>query len=540
MDKIFYNGIIRTMDKAIPMAEAVAIKNRIILRVGKNEDILKLKNENTMVIDLKGRLMVPGFNDSHMHLLGCGLTFDYVSLGKSTSIDDLIKIGQDALKDREYKCGDWVVGRGWNNDYWNKETFPTKYDLDKVSTELPVVFTRACGHVTVVNSKALEFMNVDKTTPQVEGGVFDKDESGEPLGIFRELALNLVYDRIPNPSVEDLKKMIVNAANRALEQGITSVQSDDFESAPGKDFQKVLRAYEELVEENALPVRVNEQCLLFTKERLEEFFSLGYKTNKGNDFFKIGPLKLLGDGSLGARTAYLSKPYADDPSTCGIPCYTQEELDELIITAHNNHMPCAVHCIGDGIMSMVLNSIEKAQMLNPKKDMRHGIVHCQITDKEILERYRDLNVIAHIQPIFLHYDSHIVDKRVGKELAKTSYNWKSMTDMGIHVACGSDAPVEPFDVLPNIYCAVTRKDLKGYPEEGWYPEQCMSVEEAVYGFTMGSAYASYDENIKGSITVGKYADMVVLEENIFEIDPMRIKDVKVDMTIVNGDIKFSR
>lgn len=540
MELIIFNGNIVTMDKENPKAQAVAVKSGKIVRVGKDNEVLSLKTDQTKVIDLKGKLLLPGFNDSHMHLLGYGTSLVKANLIGTTSVEDLIEKMKAFLKDSNVQIGQWVEGRGWNHDFFNVKRFPTRYDLDKISTEHPLIATRACGHVAVVNSKALELAEVTRDTPQVEGGHFDLDENGEPLGILREKAINLVLCCVPQPSVEDIKSILIMAAKNASEAGLTSVQTDDFEALSGTDFTTIIKAYQELTEKGDFPLRVYEQCLLPTTDKLKRFFSLGYNTGIGDEFFKIGPLKLLADGSLGARTAYMCEPYADDPTTQGIAVYNQEQLDELIFMAHNAGMQIAVHCIGDKIMYMTFESYEKALKEKPKKDHRHSIIHCQITDNTLLDKYRDNNVIAHIQPIFIDYDLHIVESRVGKEKASTSYNWKSMLNRGVHVACGSDSPVEPFNVLRGIYCAVTRKDLKGYPEKGWLPDQKLTVYEAVHGYTLGAAFASFEEDIKGSITPGKLADFVVLSDDIFEIAPENIKDVEVLTTIVDGKIVFEK
>ncbi len=538
MDKILINGIIETMDNKYSKVQAIAIKNGKIEAVGDNEEILKLKDRDAEIIDLKGRMVLPGFNDSHMHLLNYGITLMKADLVGSKSIDEIIERVKSFAERKTLKSGDWILGRGWNHDYFDKKRFPTRYDLDRISTTYPICITRACGHVSIVNSKALEIAGITKDTPLVEGGHFDRDEYGEPLGIFRENALSLIYDILPKPDINQLKSMILEASKRALSEGITSIQTDDLEAITDYDFENVIKAYRELESEGKLLVRINQQCLLPSIKKLNRFLNIGYRTGQGSDLFKIGPLKLLVDGSLGARTALMCNPYADDPSTSGIKVYTQEELDNLVITAHNAGMQVAIHCIGDKAMYMAFESFEKAQKQNPRDDARHSIVHCQITDETLLDKFKELKVIAHIQPIFLDYDLHIVEDRIGKERAKTTYSWKSMLDKGVHIACGSDCPVEYFRVLNGIYCAVTRKDLKGYPETGWLKEQRLTVHEAIQGFTLGGAYTSFEENIKGSITPGKLADLVILSDNIYEISNDKIKDVKVEMTFLGGEVVY--
>ena len=542
MDKIILNGKIATMvSKYISWAEAIAIKDKKIAKVGTNEEVLDLKSDNTEIIDLKGKTVLPGFNDSHMHLLSYGYSCRAVNLNGTESIDGIVERIKDFIEDKNIKKGKWIVGRGWNDDYFKDgKTFPTRYDLDRVSTEHPIAIIRACGHIQIANSKALELAGITKDTPQIEGGKFDLDENREPTGIFREKAIELLTSQIPEPTVEDIKEMLLEGIEDANSCGITSIQTDDFEAIPGNNFHNILKAYRELEEEGKLSLRIYEQCLLPSMDRINSFLNSGYRTGWGNEYFRIGPLKLLGDGSLGARTAALTQPYADCPDTRGIPVFTQEEIDELVEVAHNNDMQVAVHCIGDKAMYMTFEAIEKALNKSPREDHRHGIVHCQITDEYLLNKFKELNAVAYIQPIFLDYDWKIVKDRVGEKLEKTSYNWKTLLDSGVHIACGSDAPVESFNVLNGIYEAVTRKDLKGNPEGGWMPEQKLTVEEAVYGFTKAGAYTSFEEDIKGSIEEGKLADIVVLSKNIFEIPEDEIKNIEVEMTIFDGEIVYEK
>lgn len=537
MDLLLVNGKIITVDNKNPIAEAVAIRDNRIERVGTTEDILALKTDTTKVVDLGGKTVVPGFNDSHMHLLNYGYALMQADLNFVESIDEINNRVSAYITKNQIEKGKWVRGRGWNHDYFaGEKRFPTRYDLDKISSEYPIVVTRTCGHAVTVNSKALEVLNINSTTPQVDGGHFDLDENGEPLGIFRENAVGLVYDAIPTPSLEEIKKMIINAIKDLNKYGITSVQTDDFQALPGNDYEVIIKAYLELKEEGNLNVRVYEQCLLPEIDNLKSFYAKGYKTGWGDDHFKIGPLKLLIDGSLGARTAALNEPYNDDPSTSGIITATQDELNELVSYAHNKDNQIAIHGIGDRGMYMSFEAIEKALVEKPRKDHRHGIVHAQITDEYLLNKFEELEAVAYIQPFFLDYDWKIVRDRVGELREKTSYNWKTMLDKGIHAACGSDAPVDFFNVLNGIYEAVTRKDTHGKPEGGWLIDQALTVDQALYGYTLEGAYTSFEEDTKGSIEAGKLADLIVLSQDIFSIPSDEIKDVVVEMTIFDGKI----
>lgn len=305
MDIMLVNGKVHTMDTSNKVTEAVAIKDGKVFKVGTSEELLSFKTANTKTIDLKGKVLLPGFNDSHMHLLNFANSLSMVDLNNCSSIEELIEKLKAFIKEKNFAKDKWIRGKGWNQDYFKTEKrFPNKYDLDKVSTEYPIVITRACIHICVVNSKALEILGITKETPQVEGGQFDVDENGEPIGIFREKALSLVYDKIPSPTSEELKNMIKEATSYANSKGLTSIQSDDFTSIPGIDYIKVIKAYTELKKADNLTVRVNEQCLLPAKDKLKEFLKEGFGTRRGDEFFKIGPLKLLVDGSLGAMKPY--------------------------------------------------------------------------------------------------------------------------------------------------------------------------------------------------------------------------------------------
>lgn len=539
MDIILYNGNFFTADKKKEKVEAVAIKDGKIAATGTNQEVLGYKNSSTKLINLEGKTAVPGFNDSHMHLLSYAVSLEKADLNGAKSIDEIKKRVRDFIERNNIPEGRWVLGRGWNHSFFAEKRLPSRHDLDEISQNHPIALTRTCGHLCAVNTRALKEAGIFDSPPRVEGGDIDLDDNGLPTGILKENAQNLIYKIIPPLSKGQIKELIIKAAENCIREGITSVQTDDFEAVKS-DFKDVLDAYFELDSEKRLKLRVNEQCLLPEIEKLKAFIGMGYKTGYGSEFFKIGPLKLLSDGSLGGRTAALRMPYADDETTAGILIYSEEELDRLVEMGHLSGLQVAVHAIGDRAMDMALESFEKALSKYPKEDPRFRIIHAQITTRDIIEKFKKLNVIADIQPIFVSTDLAVVEERIGKERAKWTYNWKTFIDYGVHVAGGSDCPVEPFNPLYGIYAAVTRKNLDGYPENGWLPEQKLSVEEAFYIFTMGSAYASFEENIKGSITPGKLADIAVLSDNIFEIEPDGIKDVNVEKTIVDGEIVYEK
>lgn len=529
MRTIFINATIDTISQG--MAEAMVVEEKNILYVGSTQEALSYQDENTQVVDLHGNFVTAGFNDSHMHLLGYGSTLYQLQLAEHTSsIEEVIRAAKAYLKEHPLKSGEWLRGRGWNHDYFTDEQrFLNRYDLDQITTEFPVCLIRACGHVCVVNSKALSMLGIGAFPKQVEGGQIDLDSHGEPLGIFRENALSLVYNQIPQPSLNQLKEMIEAACRSLNAFGVTSSQTDDFETFD-VGYEQIIQAYQELEQEGRLTVKVNEQAQLPTLEKLKQFIQAGYTSNVGSEYFKIGPLKLLGDGSLGARTASLTYPYADMPEAQGILCFDQETLDALVTYAHTHGMYIAVHCIGDAIMKMVMESYRKVLSTYPREDHRHGIVHCQITDEQLLKDFENMHILAYIQPIFLDYDIHIVESRVGKDKAAKTYQFKRLYQQ--HASSGSDAPVELPDVLAGMQCAITRCTLK---QEGpFILQQALSVTEALRSYTIEGAYASFEEKIKGSLEAGKRADFVILKQDPHQTDPFHIKDIPVMETYVDG------
>ncbi len=535
---IFINGNIRTMKTLVDTVEAMKIKDGKFISVGPNDLVLNKAESGEEIIDLKGKTVIPGINESHVHLLNFGYSFFKVNLEGLKSKKEIIEKTKSYIESNGIKEGEWVLGRGWNENNFNLVEELTRKDLDQISTKHPISFTRIDEHSTVANSYAIQMAKEIGTLNQLDGGTFDIDDVGEPIGIFRENARYIIYDMIPNHSVEDVKRMILRASEEAVKNGVTSVQSDDFEALADKSYDKVLQAYKELVKENRLPIRVYEQCLLPSSDRLKGFIEKGNRTGNGDAFFKIGPLKLLTDGTLGSRTAFLKQPYADDAGNTGMPIFTPNELNELIDIAHKSGMQILTHAIGDGAMEMCLSSFEQALTNSPKVDPRFGVVHLQLTDEGLIERFKNLNVVAYAEPIALNSDLHIIESRIGINRAKHTYNYRTLLDKGVKMAISSDCPVDSINPMKNFHCAVTRTDYTGYPKGGWLPEQKIEVAEAVYAFTMGSAYCSYEETVKGSIEVGKYADFIMLSDDIFSIPVENIIKTTIESTFVDGICRY--
>jgi len=536
MKTIYYNGQVYT--GTLPLAEAFAVEDGRFVFAGSNEEAKALAADGGSLKDLEGHFVCCSFNDSHMHLLNYGSTLGTAQLAAHTSsLEEMLRYLKEFKETHPQTGGAWLKGRGWNQDYFTDvHRMPGRWDLDQVSTQLPICVTRCCGHSLAVNSRALELLGVTADTPQPEGGQIGM-ENGEPDGRFFDNAMQMVYDAMPVPDKEDLKQMIRTACKALNAYGVTSSQTDDYCVYRQLPWQTVNEAYKELEASGELTVRVYEQCNFTNLPDLQAFVEAGNVTGAGTDLFKIGPLKMLGDGSLGSRTAFMSRPYADDPSTCGLPVFTQEVMDEMVSYANAHNMQVAIHAIGDGCLDRVLHACEKALSEHPRKDHRHGVVHCQISRPDQLQKIMDLQMHVYAQSIFLDYDNHIVEDRVGKELASTSYNWKTLMKGGVSVSNGTDCPVELPDALAGMQCAVTRTTL--HDQVGPYlPDQAFTVQEALDSYTVRGAEASFEEQVKGQIAPGMLADFVVLGENPFAVSPHTIKDIPVLETYLGGKKVF--
>lgn len=533
MKSVYYNGKVITLEG--DDCSAFAVEDGKFAKVGSDEELLG-ERDISETVNLAGKTVLPAFFETHMHILSLGMLLKDINHNDCDSIENLIEISRDYIEKNNIPAGKWVRGRGWNHDKFKDESrFITRYDLDKISTEHPMCFVRTCGHVIVTNSKGLEMIGMSESAPEIEGGQIDLDENGRPLGIFRERARACILDAIPEKETEEIKELILLAQEEALANGIVEIHSDDFKDVP-TNYLKVIQAYRELIDEGKLKIRVYEQCNLPSVEKIQDFLDNGYHTgwNLGDGLFTLGPLKLLSDGALGARTAYLNEPYSDEPSQRGMLLFETEDLKAMVKKCHEAGMQIAIHAIGDGAVDEVMDAIEEAKQNYHRLNERHGIIHCQVTTPAQLERMKRLDLIAYIQPIFLNYDLKILDSRLGEKRAATAYDWKSFFDKELHPTGSSDCPVESLNIMENIYAAMTRKDLNGNPQGGWKPEQNLSLEQCLRLFTINSAYACFAEEKKGSIRKGKSADFVVIDRDIAKTAPDDIKDIKIERTYLAG------
>ncbi len=484
------------------------------------------------VVNLDGKFVCPGFIDTHLHLVGYGRALCCCDLNEHTgSLKEMIEYMRDYLRKTPLQEGQWLFARGWNDDNFTDVHRPVnRHDLDKISRDVPIYAGRTCGHCVCVNTKALEVMGVTPGTTSPEGGKIGV-ENGELTGMFFDNAINIIRNGMPNPDVEEIKAYILVACKKLNSFGVTSCMTDDFTAL--YRWPKVVRAYKELDEDGILPVRIYQQSYFDTPEKLEEFNVAGYTTGVGTDMYRIGPLKMICDGAVGAHTAFLSQPYNDMPETCGTAIYSQEVLDQMIGLANRKDMQVAIHAIGDGCIDMVLNAYEKAFAEHPREDHRDTLIHCLVTRPDQLPRVKKLGLRVHFQSAFLDYHCRIAELRLGKERAMNAYAWKSMKDMGIGVSNSSDAPVEVPSPLRGIQLAVTRKSIDGSTEP-LNPKESFSIEEAIAGYTTDAVFGSFDEKKKGQIAPGFLADFVVLDTNPLECPPDKIVSIRVLETWMNG------
>lgn len=417
------------------------------------------------------------FYDSHLHLLGLGYNESLIDLNSFESIESLLSIKSSK---------ELILGRGWHQNNFKEKRYPTKEDLNKISVTKPVIFIRVCGHVLVCNDMAMKLAKINKSSHQIDGGSFDFN-----TGIFTEDALSIIYSLVPVPTKEDIKDMFIKGNNILLKNNITHCASDDF-STVQVPYELIIECLEELYNEGLMQVTLYEQVNLPSKELLLDYIEKGYHKKKYNGF-RFGPLKLLADGSLGGRTAYLNEPYEDDKSTRGIKVFKDSELEELIYIADSNGMDVAIHAIGDGMIDIVLNSIEKSLNKTKRKDHRHSIIHAQLANRRQIKKMKELGVSVIVQPVFLNSDIPIIEKRIGKKRASESYLFKTMYKEGIRVGFSTDSPVEDVNPLDNIKIAMTRKSIK-FPELGEFlPDEKFTYEESIECYTTNNFWLSYDK-----------------------------------------------
>jgi len=435
------------------------------------------------------------------------------------------------------RCVNGLRGDGWNQDFFPSKTLPDRHVLDRISTDIPIVLSRVCGHLASVNTKALEMAGITAATPQPAGGQFGIGEDGYPDGRFYE-NFSLLAGVIPEPTEAEVEENILRAMEYAVAHGITSVQSND-SRGDAESIKKCNKLFKRLYDDGKFLLRYRHQTTVKTPKDFRQLVAEGeFDTDRaGGGLLKQGPLKMFKDGGLGGRTCYMWEDFLDDPGNRGISTMTPETMDEFCKLADESGVQAIVHVIGDRAADETLDAFEKV-LRNGKNPLRHGLVHLQISNTPILERIARYGVTVMYQPVFLQYELHIVELRVGKELASTSYAFGQARRLGIHHGYSSDAPVEDCDPFQSVYCAVNRQDFRGDPPGGFAPHQKVDLPDAIDSFTIGSAYIEFEDERKGRIRPGWLADIAVLDRDIFSLSPQTLLDTKVALTIVDGKIVY--
>jgi predicted amidohydrolase YtcJ len=533
-DIVFNNGNVYTANDKAPQAQAIAVKGDRILFVGTNEAAQKYVGPNTRVIDLHGNTVLPGFTDSHQHLSGVGQREMTLNLEGTTSLEDLL--AKVKARVDQAKPGEWVTGRGWIETHWTPPVFPTRWDLDKVSPANPVILGRADGHGAVANSAALKLAGVDKNTPNPFGGEISKDkQSGEPNGMLLDAAQGLVRRKVPPTTVADAERAVELGVKRDISLGWTQIQDAGGSYDDVNIFKKLyaagtikLRIYKAVYGPGSNATRL-----------LNEGPTIGAFENR----FTLRTIKVVSDGALGSRGAALLGPYSDAPDTSGFLTVKAEELRPMLIDALRKGIQVETHAIGDRANRFILDEYERALNAVPRgerkvADPRWRVEHAQIVNPADIPRFAKLGIVPSMQPSHAIGDLFFAPSRLGLERLAGAYAWESFIKSGVVVPGGSDAPVERGEPMIEFYAAVARKDPKGFSSEGWHPEEAVTREQALKMFTLWPAYAAFEEKLRGSIEVGKLADLTILSADIMKIPELDILKTRCVMTVINGEVVY--
>jgi predicted amidohydrolase YtcJ len=527
-DIIIINADVRTVSKSMPRATALAISGNKIVSVGDREKVERRSGPKTRVIDAHGKLVVPGFNDSHVHFLDGGFSLSNIDLRDATSPQEFTRrIAEFAKK---LPAGKWITGGDWDHEKWPGTPLPTKEMIDAVTPNNPVFINRTDGHMALANSLTLKMAGITKDSTNVHGGFIVHDAKGEPTGVLKDAAMDAVWTVMPKPDFADKIAAAKAATEHAAKLGVTSVQ----DMSAGED----AALYQALADRGELKTRIYGMTSIV---RWESLAKKGVRANFGTPMVRIGGLKGFADGSLGSSTAYMFEPFSDDAKNTGLlgeQMFPEGIMLQRALGADQAGLQILIHAIGDKANWEILEIYKQLDIKNGARDRRSRIEHAQHLRASDIKRFGEQHVIASMQPYHAIDDGRWCDSRIGPERSKGTYAFRTLLDTGAVLALGTDWTVAPLDPMLTIYAAVTRRTLDGKHPNGWVPEQKITVEEAVRAYTLGSAFAEYQDTVKGTISAGKYADIVMLDKNIFEINPTEIPTAKVAMTIVDGKIVY--
>jgi len=527
-DLIIRDAKIWTVDKAMPTAQAVAVLRDRIVAVGSDADVDAWRGPKTQVIDAGGKLLLPGFDDAHVHFVSGGAQLDSVQLTNATSAEEFARrIGERTKITAKHE---WILGGDWDETKWNPPQLPTKELIDKVAPDVPVFLMRYDGHMGVANSLALKLAGITASTPELPGGTIVRDGQGNPTGALKDAAMDYMNKVIPPMSHEQRTRAVKRALLHAAAVGVTSVQNMNPDYAS-------IAVYSELLDRGELTARIYVAPLI--TEGADDQAKIGIRRAFGGPWLRIGAVKGFADGSLGSRTAYFFDDYTDQPGYRGLLADEMHPISlmrERMMTADKAGLQVCTHAIGDQAISIVLDLYSEIVQADGPRDRRFRIEHAQHMAAKDFDRFAQLHVIASVQPYHAIDDGRWAEPRIGHDRASRTYAFRTFLNHGVRLAFGTDWDVAPLNPMMGIYAAVTRATLDGKNPNGWFPEQKLTVAEAVEAYTMGSAYAEFQETEKGSITPGKLADMVVLSDDIFSIDPVKIRDVKVLKTFAGGKL----
>ena len=528
-DLIIQHARIWTVDPSLPNAESVAILGDRIVAVGSTTDVQAWRGPRTRVFDAQGKRLLPGFNDAHVHFVDGGTQLDNVELNDATSQQEFARrISERAAK---LSNGEWLLGGDWDETKWTPAVLPTKELIDSITSQTPVAVDRYDGHMVLANSLALKLAGITAATPDPAGGLIVRDAQGNPTGALKDAAMDLLFKFVPPLTHDQRRHAVERALAHAASLGVTSVQHMNPDYAD-------IAIYSELLDEGKLTTRIYAAPLI---PQVDDQVKLGIRRAFGGPYLRIGAVKAYADGSLGSTTAYFFEPYLDQPNNRGLLSDEMHPISlmrDRMMQADAAGIQICTHAIGDAGISAILDIYAEIQKEHGSRDRRWRIEHAQHMAAKDFDRFAQLHVIASVQPYHAIDDGRWAEGRIGHDRSSRTYAFRTLLEHGVRLALGTDWNVAPLDPMLTLYAATTRATLDGKNPNGWFPEQKLTIKEAIEAYTMGSAYAEFQENEKGSITPGKLADMVLVSDDVLSIDPVKIRDVKVLKTWVGGKLTY--